>query len=73
MEQCLKNGRTIQINSCKEGAIRALKTGWFNAKMSHLKTQGRVVPEEVRDDITKHADDQQPEGHSEVSEANPTD
>jgi hypothetical protein len=42
--------------------------------MSHLKTQGRVVPEEVRDDdITKHADDQQPEGHSELSEANPTD
>jgi hypothetical protein len=41
--------------------------------MSHLKTQGRVVPEEVGDDITKHADDQQPEGHSDVSEANPTD
>lgn len=49
------------------------QTEWFNAKMSHLRTQGRVVPEEVRDDITKHADDQQPEGHSELSEANPID
>lgn len=60
------------LNGC-EGAIRALKTEWLDVKMSHLKTQGRVVPEEVGDDITKHADDQQPEGHSDVSEANPTD